>query len=73
MRRFDHEDELAGAITSGAVARHCADADGHCADADPSRVGVCAAVGNVNRNASGLERAAKRNRLLAAAASLAVH
>jgi hypothetical protein len=25
---FDHEDMLAYAITSGAVARHCADADG---------------------------------------------
>jgi hypothetical protein len=33
--------------------------------------GARAAVGNVNSNASGLERAAKRYRLLAAAASLA--
>ena len=35
--------------------------------------GARAAVGNVNSNASGLERAAKRYRLLAAAASLAGH
>ena len=28
MDQFDHEDELAYAITSGAVAHHCADANG---------------------------------------------
>jgi hypothetical protein len=40
---------------------------------NPSRGGARAAVRNVNSNASGLERAAKRCRLLAAAASLAGH
>ena len=44
------------------------------ANPNPSRVGVRAAVGNVKRNASGLERAAKRYRLPAeAASSLAGH
>ena len=43
------------------------------ANPNPSRAGVRAAVGNVNKNASGLERAAKRYRLLAEAAFLAGH
>ena len=43
------------------------------ANPNPSRAGVRAAVGNVNRNVSGLERAAKRYRVLAEAASLAGH
>ena len=43
------------------------------ANPNPSRAGVRAAVGNVNRSVSGLERAAKRYRVLAEAASLAGH
>jgi hypothetical protein len=81
MDRFGYENELAYAITP--VCLHVAKelprlALWHATApmlmvSNPSRGDARAAVGNVNSNVSGLERAAKRCRPLAADASLAAH